>query len=449
MIPSRREEGYDPKRFTDDLDRDLISKKDTGVDSPQSDEEIVAAICKGDIEIFSAKKIAGGKMAFGCPFCSKPIEIKRRFEGKETVCVYCSGKMIAPVISVGNAAVPLSGSEGIAGAQRIDLPKPSNVDNEISSLTASVEDGFDKSILVHEVEHRLKKNELPKMISKEEAEAGFDMSSAWKSYPESSRGIYFYLKRFGVVSMIVLILGVSVVTLVKQNKLRSQNHSSSPVEPITVHDADNYSVILKKFSVAKAIQERLKYVRSPEVVNTKMVDAYTDLRDDLVLPAIDIGSLSKFSIDGLNFCRIKSSVTAVPHYLYFQINEEGEVLLDWESAVGYGEVDVRAFSKWPSDRSVRVRVLTRPAQYYEYDYKDRSMPCYAVTDLRGKTLMYGYVNPGGKVAELMKELDFGGDERLWIPCILNLKAPELSGRRRPMQVLIENIDDQGIGWLIP
>jgi len=49
----------------------------------------------------------------------------------------------------------------------------------------------------------------------------------------------------------------------------------------------------------------------------------------------------------------------------------------------------------------------------------------------------------------MKELDFGGDERLWIPCILNLKAPELSGRRRPMQVLIENIDDQGIGWLIP
>ena len=63
--------------------------------------------------------------------------------------------------------------------------------------------------------------------------------------------------------------------------------------------------------------------------------------------------------------------------------------------------------------------------------------------------MYGYVNPGGKVAELMKELDFGGDERLWIPCILNLKAPELSGRRRPMQVLIENIDDQGIGWLIP
>ena len=68
--------------------------------------------------------------------------------------------------------MPVSGAEGIAGAQRTDLPKPSNVDNEISSLTASVEDGFDKSILVHEVEHRLKKNELPKMISKEEAEAG-------------------------------------------------------------------------------------------------------------------------------------------------------------------------------------------------------------------------------------------------------------------------------------
>ena len=65
MIPSQREEGHDPKKFTDDLDRDLKSKKDTGVDGPQSDEEIVAAICRGDIEIFSAKKIAGGKMAFG------------------------------------------------------------------------------------------------------------------------------------------------------------------------------------------------------------------------------------------------------------------------------------------------------------------------------------------------------------------------------------------------
>ncbi|SVE14231.1 uncharacterized protein METZ01_LOCUS467085, partial [marine metagenome] len=81
VIPSRREEGHDSKRFTDDLDRDLKKGKDTGVNSLQSDEEIVAAICRGDIEIFSAKKIAGGKMAFGCPFCSKPIELKLRFEG--------------------------------------------------------------------------------------------------------------------------------------------------------------------------------------------------------------------------------------------------------------------------------------------------------------------------------------------------------------------------------
>ena len=449
MIPLRREEGHDPKSFTDNSDQNSTRKIDAGVEIPQSDEEIVAAISRGDLEIFSARKIAGGKIVFGCPFCSRPIELKLRFEGKETVCAHCSGKLIAPELSSDNAAVPLSGSGGMAGAQSVDLPEKKRVDDKISSLISSSENSFNKSILVHEVERRLKKNEVPKFISKEEAEAGFDMSSAWKSYPESSRGIFFYLKRFGATFMILLILAVAVVTIVQQSKLRSENHHISSKGPVIEYLDDKYFVALKEFSSAKTIQERLKYVRSPEVINPKMIEAYADLRDGLILPSIDLSSLSKFSINGLNFCKIQSSVTTVPHFLYFQIKEEGEVLLDWESAVGYGEVDVRAFSKWPLGRSARVRVLARPAQFYDFEYKDRSMNCYALTDLGGKILMYGYVNSGGKPEELMEGLDFGGNEKRWAPCILNLKAPELSERRRPMQVLIENVDDLGEGWLTP
>jgi len=449
VIPSRREEGHDPKRVTDDSDQNLARKIDAGVESPQSDEEVFAAICRGDLEIFSAREIAGGKIVFGCPFCSRPIELKRRLEGKETVCVHCSGKLIVPELSSGNAAVSLSGSGGMAGAQSIELPEPKRIDNKVSSIISPSEDSFNKSMLVHEVERRLKKNEVPKLISKEEAEAGFDMSAAWKSYPEYSRGIYFYLKRFGATFMILLILAVTVVTIVQQSKLRSEKQHISSQGLVIANGDDKYFVILKEFSSAKTIQERLKYVRIPEMINPKMLEAYADLRDDLVLPSIDLSSLSEVSINGLNFCKVQSSVTTVPHYLYFQIKEEGEVLLDWESAVGYGEVDVRAFSKWPSDRPVKVRVLARPAQFYAYEYKDRSMNCYALTDLRGKILMYGYVNSGGKSAEFMKGLDFGANDKRWVPCILNLKAPKLSERRRPMQVLIENVDDLGEGWLTP
>ena len=122
--------------------------------------------------------------------------------------------------------------------------------------------------------------------------------------------------------------------------------------------------------------------------------------------------------------------------------------MDWESAVGYGEVDVRAFSKWPSDRSVRVRVMARPAQFYAHEYKDRSMDCYALTDLGGKAIMYGYVNSEHEVAELMNGIDFEGNDT-WVPCILDLKAPQLSERRRPMQVLIEGVNTDGEGWLTP
>ena len=119
MIPLRREEGHDPKSFTDNSDQNSTRKIDAGVEIPQSDEEIVAAISRGDLEIFSARKIAGGKIVFGCPFCSRPIELKLRFEGKETVCAHCSGKLIAPELSSDNAAVPLSGSGGMAGAQSV------------------------------------------------------------------------------------------------------------------------------------------------------------------------------------------------------------------------------------------------------------------------------------------------------------------------------------------
>ena len=448
MIPSRREDGHGPKRLSDDSDQDLTRRLDSGVDGPQSDEEIVAAICRGDIEIFSAKKIGGGKIAFGCPFCSRPIEIKQRFEGKEIVCEYCSGKMIAPEISVGNAAVPLSGSDGTAGERRVDLPKPRGVDDEVSARIESWKDGSNKLILDPEVHRRLQKNEVPQFLSKEEAEAGFDKSAAWKSYPQHSRGIYFYLKRFGVISMIVLILVSTAVLFLKQNKLKSDDYSGPSGELVPDDHNNDFFVTLQNFSSSKTHQERLQYVRVPDVVNAKMIEAYADLRGDLVLPSIDLNTLSEFSINGLNFCKIRTSVTTAPHYLYFQINEGGDVLLDWESAVGYGEVDVRAFSKWPSDRSVRVRVMARPAQFYAHKYKDRSMNCYALTNLGGKTLMYGYVNSGEEVADLMKGLDFTGNET-WVPCILDLKAPELSERRRPMQVLIENVHTQGQGWLVP
>ena len=450
MIPSRREEGHDPKKFADDSDQNLTNDIGAGVETPQSDEEVLAAICRGDLEIFSAKKIAGGKIVFGCPFCSRPIEIKQRFEGKETICVHCSGKLIAPKISGDNSAIPLSGSGGMAGSQAVKLPKPRSVDNNELSLISSSENSFNKSILVHEVERRLKKNDIPKLITKEEAEAGFDMSSAWKSYPEyKTKGIFFYAKRFGGAFMVLLILAITVVTLVQRSKLSSSNHYIVSKDPVIEHVHDKYFVALKNFSSAKTIQERLQHVRSPDQVNPKMMNAYVDLRDDLNLPSINSTSLSEFSINGQNFCKIQSVITAVPHYLYFEIKEDGKVLLDWESAVGYGDVDVRAFSKWPSGRPVRVRVLARPSQFYAHGYKDRAMNCYALTDLRGKILMYGYVKAEVKSAELMRGLDFGTNDKRWAPCILNLKAPELSERRRPMQVLIENVDDLGEGWLTP
>ena len=448
MIPKRREDGHDPKRLANDSDQDLTGGIKSGLDGPQRDEEIVAAICRGDLEILSAKKIGHGKIAFGCPFCSRPIEIKQRFEGKEIICEYCSGKMIAPEISVGNAALPLSGSGGTAGESRVKLPKPRGLDDEVSGPIESWRDSSDNAILIHEVQSRLQKKEAPKFISKEEAESGFDQSSASKSYLQFSRGKYFRLKLFVAIFMIVLMLASAVVLFVKQDKLKSEGNSPRPREQVPGNHNNHFLVALQNFTSSKTHQERLQHVRIPDVVNAKMIEAYADLRGGLVLPSINLDSLSEFSVSGLNFCKIRTSLTNVPHYLYFQINEGGNVLLDWESAVGYGEVDVRAFSKWPSDRSVRVRVMARPAQFYAHEYKDRSMDCYALTDLGGKAIMYGYVNSEHEVAELMNGIDFEGNDT-WVPCILDLKAPQLSERRRPMQVLIEGVNTDGEGWLTP
>ena len=52
MIPSRREDGHDPKKLSDDSEQDLKSRIGSGIDGPQRDEEIVAAIWRGDLEIF-------------------------------------------------------------------------------------------------------------------------------------------------------------------------------------------------------------------------------------------------------------------------------------------------------------------------------------------------------------------------------------------------------------
>jgi hypothetical protein len=411
---------------------------------PGDEDEVFAAIARGEIEVFGAREV-GKMIVFGCPFCARPVEIKSRQQGGEVRCVECSGLITAPDLAIGAEAIPVSGAGGVAGGASVALPSRRTTE-QLS--TAAVGEA---------IPHRLNEEKVAKFVPRDEAEAGFDLESAWTSYPDAKPGARKWgrrLKRLSIVSMLAVMVAAlvaSVVWIVRSEKGTPKTaNGAGDVEEMS--PAQRALKVVQGFSRATTVVDRLEFVRNEERVLPRMRRFYGRVQPAVPMPALDALSYQEFEKGGVKFVSMEgvSAPGATRRKILLERSDDGGLLLDWESAVGYCEYDIVSFGSESPPRPVEMRVLVRPSDYYNFEFaNENQLVSYQITDLAGRATIFGYAIRGSEAAAEMEKLHPIGaaaGEGSYINCTLILRGSGSPERRQPPQVWIVEVVE--LDWLV-
>jgi DNA-directed RNA polymerase subunit RPC12/RpoP len=441
--------------------------------SPIDSAALISAISRGEVGILKARKVGRRRVAFGCPFCAKPIEIKLKQQGKELQCPECSGTMIAPDHDTGLEAQPVSGQGGTAGGHRVELPgvktrslqesdsrkyqdaeKPSKVEAGSSGGISA----FQKTSSEQSFRHRLNNEREVRLVPRDaggtDRVAG-DKSGIIEGSGQGSSTFGRKLRFLAIVIMCLSMLGIVIMSLNRGEMLKGQAlfQGQSGQEQIAQErsPAKDAISLCGEFSLQSTVSQRLKYIRHPDESIGRMQRYYAGALNSLVFPPLNVKSYQETVINGIRFARMTSIVEPGERQreFFFEVTDTG-LLLDWESAVGYCEVDAVEYSADPFTGPVQMRVLVKPAAYYAFDFKDANMfDCYEITDLTSRIRIHGYVEKGSENAMDLRGLHPGGEEvsKGFIYCTLMLRASESTANRNARQVKIEQVVKDS--WLVP
>ncbi len=486
-LPSPRKEGESPKvPVLGEGTSELPSYRFTRASpSPVDSVAMVAAISRGELEILKSRKIGSRHVAFGCPFCAKPIEIKLKQQGKPLQCVECSGKMIAPDHDAGIEAQPVSGQGGVAGEKKINLPgiktkSLQKTDHRRHPSTAAIGEGegLEENITEESLPvtgkdggrssiHRLNNDRETKFVPRDAVEAAKGMEKQWDESwgmmiegQQQSQSAQRFLgrRRFRLFAMIIMIASmvlIVVMSLKRSNLMKGEVGADGrgQGDDFGLREPAQKAISLSgKFSLLSTVNQRLKYVRHPNSSLTRMKKYYAVVLNNTVFPALDFKSYQATKINGIRFARMTSIVDseARQREFFFELPDDGELLLDWESAVGYCDVDIMEYSRDPVSGPVQMRVLVKPADYYAFEFANAdAFDCYEITDLTSRVRIYGYVESVSAIAENLRKLHDNEREgqKGFVYCTLVLNASEAVDSRGAPQVRIKKMLKDS--WLLP
>lgn len=423
--------------------------------NPEQEAAILGAIARGEIEILKARRQGRG-IVFGCPFCAKPMEIKSRQQGEELTCAECSGKLIAPDLDKEIEAEALSGLGGTAGESRVVLPQKRPGKPPAKAAGSGDDDGeapaFDKR-----ADHRLNDSKVTTLVPRDEAEAGFDVEDAWKSYGDNQPKLKRTgrrLKRLGIFLMIGLIAAATAASLFWLNRDPGSGAGAGGQSEEDKTPARKAIDVLDSLRSAITVKERMELVRNPEEAAPRMRRYYSRFVVDAEIPPMDALSYIESEVRGVKLARLTSIIrpgAPVRNY-FFELMEDGRVLLDWESAVGYGDMDIIELGNSTPQRPLEMRLQIRPADYYNHEFGNAAThACFQMTDLRGRLEIYGYAMIGGEVEKFLTETHAsvaGNDPKAYVNATLVISLPDGHKRRNPMQMRIDSLADAD-GWLKP
>ncbi|HVJ46148.1 MAG TPA: hypothetical protein VM511_07170 [Luteolibacter sp.] len=193
--------------------------------------------------------------------------------------------------------------------------------------------------------------------------------------------------------------------------------------------------IARTFLEAKSIDEMLPVVRDRARVEPKMKAFYK--------AGVTAPGMSQFNAGGSVAFRGKLAAVSVRtgdfeiKQLAFIRTPEG-LKIDWESYVGWSEMEWRDFTAKHPEKPVLFRARLLPVDYYNFAFSsDVEWRSYQLSSPDGETIVYGYAKVGSEIDNKLRPED---------PTSVSLVTVKLKypvGEKQRNQVLIDSVVTDG------
>ncbi len=195
------------------------------------------------------------------------------------------------------------------------------------------------------------------------------------------------------MGLVALVFGL-VLTSIRSGDVEGEpmlNETAEVREPADLMSQAIES--FRAFSQAKTVDEKLRWVRSPEEVKPMMLTYYQQphLPKEAIVEVIrsapiDMGDVPFVALQG----KTERGDTTLA---MLEVTADGRMLLDWKAFVGVGEMAWSAFLQWQPNVPQIMRVVIEPDNYFNFRYSDMERYlCYRIYDKNDSNACYAYVD---------------------------------------------------------
>ncbi len=199
---------------------------------------------------------------------------------------------------------------------------------------------------------------------------------------------------------------------------------------------------LKNFLDAKDVKSRIQYCRDSQRVQPLMESYYSkhdsgpiSYRRFSTVGDAETGPLQGFYLLKISFPDF--SIQPVVMGL-----ENGKMVIDWESFVGYSEMSLSEFINNKPKGPTMFRLHARPDDYFNFQFNEKEHRCLYLRNPTDTESVYGYIKKGEPVDDKLSRIAESGKSINFI--IVNLQHPDKPGGKN--QVIINDIIASG--WLL-
>lgn len=250
-------------------------------------------------------------------------------------------------------------------------------------------------------EHRLNPEKRTKLIPLSDLVAESVDADEWRveglekagAEPDAAKewsGKQFILLGFGLL----LVVAIGIIAFGVQTDVET------PVEPSAKSSdtealakiTENLVAVTGQFLSSKSVDDRLRLVRNPELVQAKMEKYYSreGINNDLKIDGEPLAT-NLFSRNGAEFAGVVLDFSDLTRRGTIFQKQGDRWLLDWESFVGYSEMEWSDFLAEDVGKSVEFRLLASFDDYYNFSYSDDGKYiCYKLVDVDSSATCWGY-----------------------------------------------------------
>ena len=199
---------------------------------------------------------------------------------------------------------------------------------------------------------------------------------------------------------------------------------------------------LKNFLDAKDVKSRIQYCRESQRVKPLM-DSYYSKYDSGPISYRRFSAVGDAETGPLHgFYLLKISFPDFSIQPVVMGLENGKMVIDWESFVGYSEMSLSEFINNKPKEPTMFRLHARPDDYFNFQFNEKEHRCLYLRNPTDTESVYGYIKKGEPVDDKLSRIAESGKSINFI--IVNLQYPDKPGGKN--QVIINDIIASG--WLL-